>query len=358
VTEQDKEGKCKAQAPPLRAVSDDGNIPLYPRMIQKADGSWTLDNPEAFKELLRAMFAGLQKRRDWFIFLRFLEGFKVRFGCWPTHLHLPRDMFDYLRNYLFTREEYSKIKKKIKLIPDDKLIIAKDKEGRIHDFMEDGYPSSIDMNSTGWLGIDPLFRRSWEDEGMSINLPSIDGKDDWVYVRKYYESECYYNNTDIEINRKSKQIKVKINSKYNDIGRQNTLNFRKANCLDITGYQKLSHTICIIIYEYNNLKAKLLSYVDYSLSNDILYRCDEFKNTLIDILPYSKFNDILIKIHYDYDLTNNLLQKAYNRLSQRIINQTKKLIPKRKPRGMRCLTPLLREPSGSQSIILPISRKQ
>ena len=85
---------------------------------------------------------------------------------------------------------------------------------------------------------------------------------------------------------------------------------------------------------------------------------DKYINTWIDILPNTKSNDIIIKLHYDYDLNSNFLQKAYNRLSQKIITHSKKLFPKRKPQRMMCGTPLFWEPLNSQSIILPTIRKQ
>lgn len=96
--------------------------------------------------------------RNWIRFLSVLTGFKVRFGCWPTRLYLPGYIIDYLPKYL-TKEEFSKIEEKLELIADDRLIIAEDNEGRIHDFMKEGFPSHPDVKPMQWLGIDyPIHR--------------------------------------------------------------------------------------------------------------------------------------------------------------------------------------------------------
>lgn len=95
--------------------------------------------------------------RNWIRFLKVIEGFRVRFGCWPTRLTLPPYIIDYLPKFL-TQEEFSKIEEKLELIPDDRLIIAEDNEGRRHDFMKEGFPSHPDVNPSQWLGINPLLR--------------------------------------------------------------------------------------------------------------------------------------------------------------------------------------------------------
>jgi hypothetical protein len=50
--------------------------------------------------------------RNYIRFLSVLEGFYVRFGSWPTRLHLPAYIIDYLPKFL-TQEEFSKIDEKL-----------------------------------------------------------------------------------------------------------------------------------------------------------------------------------------------------------------------------------------------------
>jgi hypothetical protein len=97
------------------------------------------------------------ENRNWVRFLKVLTGFNVRFGCWPTRLYLPRYIIDYLPNYL-SKEDFSKIEEKLELIADDRLIIAEDNEGRVHDFMKEGFPSHPDVKPTQWLCIGPPHR--------------------------------------------------------------------------------------------------------------------------------------------------------------------------------------------------------
>jgi hypothetical protein len=52
-----------------------------------------------------------------------------------------------LPKYL-TKEEFSKIEGKLELIQDDRLIIARDDEGRIPDFMKEYFPSRPEIKPT------------------------------------------------------------------------------------------------------------------------------------------------------------------------------------------------------------------
>ena len=104
----------------------------------------------------------------------------------------------------------------------------------------------------------------------------------------------YYNNTNINIDRKSKQIKVWIKMKYTEKGKDNEIQLRKKEGLDINDFQKLDHELLLYLYDYNNMKLKIPSSVHYSLSGDIL---SSFKSPSVgwdDIVPDS-VGDLILK---------------------------------------------------------------
>jgi hypothetical protein len=132
-------------------------------------------------------------------------------------------------------------------------------------------------------------------------LPSFGYCDDWVYVEKSDKFSLYYNRNNININRESKQIKVWVQYRYTEIGKSFVINERKEIKLDITGFDKLTHNIKFIQYDYNNLRYNILKSSYYS-SSKIL---DSVNNSDIDwrnIISESNTYYTLDKILRDYNI--------------------------------------------------------
>jgi hypothetical protein len=127
--------------------------------------------------------------------------------------------------------------------------------------------------------------------------------DDWVYVGGMDYFEIYYNKTNIKIDLKSKQIKVKIKLVWTENGKIWNINNRIKMGFTIVNFDKLSHTIDLRLYDYDNLKDSLLSHVDYSKSGEVL---DSFNNPNPEwnniVVPKSVGNSILKTILEDYGI--------------------------------------------------------
>jgi hypothetical protein len=128
------------------------------------------------------------------------------------------------------------------------------------------------------------------------------GDDDWVYVGKNDNFSFYYNNTNINLDRESKQIKVWVKTKFTPKGVEWGINKRKELGLSIKNYGKVSKRLTLILFDYGNLQSKMLSYVDYSVSGDILESNDDSRFKSTHIIPGSISDDILNKLLKDYNI--------------------------------------------------------
>jgi hypothetical protein len=137
----------------------------------------------------------------------------------------------------------------------------------------------------------------------TFTLPSPGYCEDWVYVGRTDHFEVYYNNTNIKINREYKLIKVWVKMVYTKEGRKYYIGFMKKRGVDITGYNKLDYTLCYCWFYYTDMKCRVLSFVNYSTSGEVIER--GFVGThWEDIIPECITDDILKKI-----LNNNKIQK-------------------------------------------------
>jgi hypothetical protein len=136
----------------------------------------------------------------------------------------------------------------------------------------------------------------------SFALPSPGYGDDWVYVDKTDNVSVYYNKTNININRKTKQIKVWTKFTYTEKGKEIVINNRKDKELNITNYQSLSYSFELYFYDYNELKYRTLSIDDYTIEGDTLGSVNNSDIKLDDIIPESISGIILNKIFNDYKI--------------------------------------------------------
>ena len=68
--------------------------------------------------------------KNWIRLCGAIDGFRVRYGHWPTRVRvLPGSLAD-LRDHLFAPGDYARIVEKVKLIADRVPMVAEDDEGR------------------------------------------------------------------------------------------------------------------------------------------------------------------------------------------------------------------------------------
>jgi hypothetical protein len=135
-----------------------------------------------------------------------------------------------------------------------------------------------------------------------FTLPSIGYGDDWVYLGKDDNFSLYYNIANININRKSKQIKVWVRLKYTEKGKNNVINRREKDGVNINNFQNLSYTLELYLYDYDNMKFKILSGEDYSVSGEVLNKMNSLDVESEKINPDSVEGNILKDIMQTYSL--------------------------------------------------------
>jgi hypothetical protein len=133
----------------------------------------------------------------------------------------------------------------------------------------------------------------------TFTLPSPGYSDDWVNVGKNDEFSYSYNKTNININRKNEQIEVWTKFTYTEKGRERVINNRKEKGLQTTNYHNLSYSFNLYLYDYNEMKYRILSSDDYAISGDTLGSFNNSRLEFDNITPDSIFDIILIKILKD-----------------------------------------------------------
>ncbi|HEY0793169.1 MAG TPA: hypothetical protein VGD78_19045 [Chthoniobacterales bacterium] len=67
--------------------------------------------------------------KNWVRLCVTINGFRMRYGRWPSRVRMPEGCIADLRDRLFTGPEFEKITAKITLIPDEQSIVAEDDSG-------------------------------------------------------------------------------------------------------------------------------------------------------------------------------------------------------------------------------------
>ena len=100
--------------------------------------------------------------KNWIRLCGAIDGFRVRYGRWPTRVRIYPESLAEIRDILFTRHDYAKIEAKVALIPDDAPIIAENDSGMSYSYGDEGFPDKSPTPSAAeWLGVHPLPDRSW-----------------------------------------------------------------------------------------------------------------------------------------------------------------------------------------------------
>ena len=94
--------------------------------------------------------------RNFHRFVSCIKGFESKFNSWPTKMRIDPMFINELEEVM-PLEDYHRLVKKIKLIPDesnpwDGLYIAEDDEGNTYDLMQSGHGSG-EVDVLEWLDI-------------------------------------------------------------------------------------------------------------------------------------------------------------------------------------------------------------
>lgn len=92
--------------------------------------------------------------KSWVRICLAIDGFRVRYGRWPTYVRVEPHLFNFLRNDLFTPEDWNKINSKIVLLPSgDGMGVAEDEAGRRYSYDEEGAPNAegIETRAYEWF---------------------------------------------------------------------------------------------------------------------------------------------------------------------------------------------------------------
>jgi hypothetical protein len=85
-----------------------------------------------------------------------VDGFRIRYGRWPTRVRVRPGMLENIREYLFTAEDYARITAKVSLTPDGSLAIAEDDTGASYNYGEEGFANeSPTPCAYEWFGVSP-----------------------------------------------------------------------------------------------------------------------------------------------------------------------------------------------------------
>ena len=94
--------------------------------------------------------------KNWIRVCAAIDGFRARYGIWPTRLLLDKVILSDLQS-LFTTESFEIIQEKISLSAIDGIgVIAEDDEGRSYDYGKCGFTKEeVDIRAKEWLGVYP-----------------------------------------------------------------------------------------------------------------------------------------------------------------------------------------------------------
>lgn len=94
--------------------------------------------------------------KNWIRLCGAIDGFKVRFGQWPTKVLLPEAILNDLEESIFTPQSMLRLREKIAFVVEDVPIVAQDECGNQYSYGDEGFPKSKPrIDAATWLGVEP-----------------------------------------------------------------------------------------------------------------------------------------------------------------------------------------------------------
>ena len=89
--------------------------------------------------------------KNWYRMCASIDGFRARYGSWPTKIHLTKGTIE----YLFTEETFARLEERLTFIYDGSLFIAEDDVGRSYNYGKEGSFDPPDVRAREWLEVEP-----------------------------------------------------------------------------------------------------------------------------------------------------------------------------------------------------------
>ncbi len=94
--------------------------------------------------------------KNWVRLCAAIDGFRVRYGRWPTRVRIFPVSLANIRDHLFTTDDYTQIIAKVALIADEAAMIAEDDQGGSYNYGQEGFPNERPTpHAAEWLGVHP-----------------------------------------------------------------------------------------------------------------------------------------------------------------------------------------------------------
>ena len=94
--------------------------------------------------------------KNWIRLLGALDGFRAKYGTWPSRVRIFPQALAGLREHLFTPEAFAQLLAKVELIADEAPMVAEDSAGNSYSYGAEGFPSSPpEPDARTWLGVEP-----------------------------------------------------------------------------------------------------------------------------------------------------------------------------------------------------------
>ena len=96
------------------------------------------------------------EEKNWVRLCAAIDGFRLRFGKWPTVVCMDRVVYEDLQ-WMFSEQAFRALKDKVRLrVKRGATIAAEDGEGRVYDYGREGFPpETLEPSAHEWLGVCP-----------------------------------------------------------------------------------------------------------------------------------------------------------------------------------------------------------
>jgi hypothetical protein len=93
--------------------------------------------------------------KNWVRLCAAVDGFRMRYGHWPTRIRVPAWALNDLR-HLFSERDVLAITAKVPIVLDDASFVAEDEEGGIYNYGKEGFPEEpSSFSAREWFGVSP-----------------------------------------------------------------------------------------------------------------------------------------------------------------------------------------------------------
>ena len=98
--------------------------------------------------------------QNWIRLCAAIDGFRARYGRWPTRIRIWDLCLSNLRDNLFSPEDFAQIAAKLTFIEEGQSVIAEDETGATYDYGTEGFSRiPVSLSAATWLNVRPRPKR-------------------------------------------------------------------------------------------------------------------------------------------------------------------------------------------------------